>query len=62
MLSKFRTPAGKRPLGRHRHRREDNIRSDLKEIGINMRNWLDPAQHWDYSGSIVNVALNFQVP
>ena len=31
-------PTGKRPLGRPRHRWEDNIRMDLKEIGINMRN------------------------
>ena len=28
-------PTGKRPLGRSRHRWEDNIRMDLKEIGIN---------------------------
>ena len=27
-------PTGKRPLGRLRHRWEDNIRMDLKEIGI----------------------------
>ena len=31
-------PTGKRPLGRPRDRWEDNIRMDLKEIGINMRN------------------------
>ena len=31
-------PAGKRPLGRPRHRWEDNIRMDFKEIGINTRN------------------------
>ena len=31
-------PAGKRPLGRPRRRWEDNIRMDLKEIGINIRN------------------------
>ena len=30
-------PTGKRPLGRPRSRWEDNIRMDLKEIGINMR-------------------------
>ena len=35
------TPTGKRPLGRSRHRWEDNIRMDLKEIGINTRNWVD---------------------
>ena len=31
-------PTGKRPLGRPRRRWEDNIRTDLKEIGINTRN------------------------
>jgi hypothetical protein len=31
-------PTGKNPLGRSRRRWEDNIRIDLKEIGINMRN------------------------
>ena len=38
------TPAGKIPLGRRRHRWEDNIRMDLKEIGINTRNWVYSAQ------------------
>ena len=28
------TPIGKRPLGRPRRRWEDNIRMDLKEVGI----------------------------
>ena len=32
------TPTGTRPLRRPRHRREDNIRMGLKEIGINIRN------------------------
>ena len=31
-------PTGKRPLGRPRHRWEDNIRMDLEEIGINAGN------------------------
>ena len=26
-------PEGKRPLGRPRHRREDNIKIDLQEVG-----------------------------
>ena len=34
------TPAGKRHLGRPRHRWECNIRMDLKEIDINTRNWI----------------------
>ena len=31
-------PTGKRPLERPRRRREDNIRMDLEEIGINAGN------------------------
>ena len=33
-----RKPTGKRPLGRPRHRWEENIRMDLEEIGINAGN------------------------
>ena len=32
------TPTGKRTLGKSRRRWEDNIRMDLKEIGISTRN------------------------
>jgi hypothetical protein len=38
-------PEGKRPLGRPRHRWEDNIKLDLREIGINGANWIQLA--WD---------------
>ena len=38
------TPTGKRPLGRSRYRWEDNIRIDLKEIGIFTRNWVNLLQ------------------
>ena len=38
------TPSGKRPLGRPRRRWEDNIRMDLKEIGINTRSWVDSTE------------------
>ena len=31
-------PTGKRPLGRPKHRWENSIRMDLKEIGTNTRN------------------------
>jgi hypothetical protein len=33
-----------RPLGRYRRRWEDNIKMDLKEIGIDMANWIQLAQ------------------
>ena len=56
------TPAGKRPLGRPRHRWEDNIRMDFKEIGINTRNCVASAQDKDYWRALVNPALNLRVP
>ena len=55
-------PTGKRPLGRPRRRWEDNIRMDLKEIGINTRNWFYSALDRDYYRALVNAALNLQVP
>ena len=54
------TPTGKRTIGRPRCRWEDNIRMDLKEIGINMRNWVDSVQDTDYWRVLVNVALNIR--
>ena len=32
---------GKRLLGKPKRRWEDNIRMDLKQIDINMRNWVN---------------------
>jgi hypothetical protein len=55
-------PTGKRPLGRPGCKWEDNIRMELKEISINMRNWVDSAQDRDYWRSLVNVTLYFRVP
>ena len=55
-------PTEKRPLGRPRRKREDNIRMDLKEIDINTRNWVDSAQDRDYWRTSVNAALNLRVP
>ena len=56
------TPTGKRPLERPSCRLEDNIRMDLKEVCINMRNWIEFAQDRDYWRALVNVALNIRVP
>jgi hypothetical protein len=33
-------PEGKRPLGTHRRKWEDNIKMDLMEIGIDGANWI----------------------
>ena len=56
------TPTGKRPLGRPRHRWEDNMRMDLKEIGINSSYWVDSAQDRDHWSALVNGALNLRIP
>ena len=47
-------PTGKRSLGRPRRRWEDSIRMDLKEMGVNSRNWVDSAQDRDYWRALVN--------
>jgi len=35
---------GKSPLGRHRHRWEDNIKIDLQEVGRGCEDWMELAQ------------------
>ena len=41
-------PTGKKPLVRPWRSWEDNIRMDLKEIGIITRNWVNSTQDRDY--------------
>ena len=55
-------PTGKRPLGKPTGRWKNNIRIDLKEIGINTRNWVDSAQDRDYWRAFVNGVLSLRVP
>ena len=37
-------PEGKRPLGRPRHRWEDNIKMDLREVGCDLGDWIALAE------------------
>jgi hypothetical protein len=37
-------PEGKRTLGKPRRRWEDNIKIDLREVGIDVANWIHLAQ------------------
>ena len=55
-------PTGKISLGRPRRRYEDIIRMNLKEIGINTRNWVYSGQDMDYWRVLVNTELIFWVP
>ena len=47
-------PTAKIPLGRPRCRWEDNIRMNLKEIGINSKNKVDTAKDRDYWRALRN--------
>jgi hypothetical protein len=53
---------GKRPLGRPRRRCEDNIKIDLREIGIDEANWIHLAQDWVHWWAFVNTVMNLKVP
>ena len=46
--SAFNILTGKGSLGKPRRRWEGSIRMDIKEIGINTRNWIDSAHDRDY--------------
>jgi hypothetical protein len=54
-------PRGKRPLGRPRSRWEDNIKMDLREIGIDGANWIRLAQDRVRWRAFVNTVMNFRV-
>jgi hypothetical protein len=54
------SPTGKRPLGRPRRICEDNIMMDLKEMGINRKNWVDSVQGRDYRRAPEKAALDFR--
>jgi len=57
-----RKPEGKRPLGRPRHRWEDNIKIDLQEVGCKGMDWIKLAQDRDRWRALVNVVMDLQVP
>jgi hypothetical protein len=55
-------PEGKRSLGRPRRRWEDNIKMDLREIGIDGENWIKLAQDRVQRRAGVNKAMHLRVP
>jgi hypothetical protein len=55
-------PEGKRPLGRPRHRWEDNIKLHLREIGIDGVSWIQLAQGRVQWWAVVNMVMNLWVP
>ena len=55
-------PGGKRPLGRPRHRWEDNIKMDFQEVGGNFGDWMELAQDRDRWRALVGRVRNLRVP
>ena len=58
----MRKPEEKRPLGRHRHRREGNIKLYLKEIGWQMMGYIYVVQGRDKLQALGNLVMNLQGP
>jgi hypothetical protein len=55
-------PEGKRPPGRPRRMWEDNIKMDLREIGIDGGNWIRLVQDRVRWQAFVNMVMNLRVP
>ena len=54
-------PEGKRPLGRPRRRWEDNIKTDLQEVGGGCGDWMELAQDRDRWRALVGTGRNLRV-
>jgi hypothetical protein len=54
-------PEGKRPLEKLRHRREDGIKMDLREIGWGGVEWIHLGQNRDCWRAVVNAVMNLRV-
>jgi hypothetical protein len=52
-------PEGRRPLGRLRRKREDNIKMYLREIRRGCMDWIDLAQDRDQWRAVENTVMNF---
>jgi hypothetical protein len=55
-------PEGKGPLGRPRCRWEDNIKLDLREIGMDGASWIQLAQDRAQWHTFVSMLMNLWVP
>jgi hypothetical protein len=55
-------PEGKRPLGRHRRRWKNNIKMDLREIGIDGANWIRLAHNRVQWQAVLSTVMNLRIP
>jgi hypothetical protein len=54
-------PEGKRTLGRPRRRWDDNIKTDLQEVGCGDMDWIELAQDRDRWRALVSAVMNLRV-
>ena len=54
-------PEGKGPVGRPRRRWEDNIKTDLQEVGCGDMDWIELVQHRDRWRAVVDAVMNLRV-
>jgi len=54
-------PEGKGPLGRPRHRWEDNNKMDFQEVGFGCMDWIELAQDRDRWRALVTAVMNHWV-
>jgi hypothetical protein len=55
------TPEGRRPLGRLKHRWENNIKMDIQEVGCGM-DWIELAQDRERWPALLNAVMKLRVP
>jgi hypothetical protein len=51
-------PEGKRPLGRRRHRWQNDIKMDLRELSWGGTDWIHLAQDHEQRWALMNTILN----
>ena len=51
----------KRPLGRYTHILEGILQLFFKQTGRGGADWIDLAQDWDKSWTVVNAAVNIRI-
>jgi hypothetical protein len=54
-------PEGKRPLGRPRHRWEDNFRMDLQDVGCGCEDWIGLAKDRDRWRALASAVMNLRI-
>jgi hypothetical protein len=55
-------PEGRRPLARPKHRWENNIKMDLREVGCGYVDWMKLAQNRDRWRAHVSAVMKLRVP